>query len=434
MTRSRNGRIVLALLVVIAVLAGLVFALRAFTGIGKNSFSAVVATSKGIFKGDEIRILGVKVGEITSIEAGPDKAKINFWVENKYKVPADAKAVMVNSSLVSSRALELTPVYTGGPAMAPNTVIPMDRTAVPVEFDDLKSQLNKLNETLQPSRPGGLSTAGEFTKAVADNMRGQGANIREAVEKLSQTVSILGDQSPDLFGTIKNLSVLLTGLRDSSSLLTQLNDNFAAVSATLANDPGEVGRAMADLNGAVTEVATFVRDNRETVGITTDKLAEISVALNESSDEVKQALHAFPVLISNFVNIHQPVAGGYTGALAGAQFGNPIMFLCGAIQAASKLNAEQSAKLCVQYLAPILKNRQYNFLGPIGENFFVGVMARPNEITYSEDWLRPDYVPPAGGAPGSPPAAGGPGLPAEATGADPSAGLAGLMVPQGGGS
>ena len=63
------------------------------------------------------------------------------------------------------------------------------------------------------------------------------------------------------------------------------------------------------------------------------------------------------------------------------------------MQAASRLGAEQSAKLCVQYLAPIIKNRQYNFL-PLGENLFVGADARPNEVTYSEDWLRPDYVPP----------------------------------------
>ena len=46
-------------------------------------------------------------------------------------------------------------------------------------------------------------------------------------------------------------------------------------------------------------------------------------------------------------------------------FANPITFLCGAIQAASRLGAEQSAKLCVQYLAPIVKNRQYNF-PPLG--------------------------------------------------------------------
>ena len=74
-------------------------------------------------------------------------------------------------------------------------------------------------------------------------------------------------------------------------------------------------------------------------------------------------------------------------------FANPISFLCGAVQAASRLNAEQSAKLCVQYLAPIIKNRQYNF-PPIGQNLFVGAQARPNEITYSEDWMRPDYIPP----------------------------------------
>jgi len=45
------------------------------------------------------------------------------------------------------------------------------------------------------------------------------------------------------------------------------------------------------------------------------------------------------------------------------------------------------------YLAPIIKNRQYNF-PPIGENLIVGAAARSNEVTYSEDWMRPDYVPP----------------------------------------
>jgi len=64
--------------------------------------------------------------------------------------------------------------------------------------------------------------------------------------------------------------------------------------------------------------------------------------------------------------------------------------------------------LCVQYLAPIVKNRQYNF-PPLGEDLFVGAEARPNEVTYSEDWMRPDYVPPAADAP--PPAAAPPDLP-----------------------
>jgi phospholipid/cholesterol/gamma-HCH transport system substrate-binding protein len=129
------------------------------------------------------------------------------------------------------------------------------------------------------------------------------------------------------------------------------------------------------------------------------------------------------------------------------------------VQAASRLGGRQAAKLCVQYLAPIVKNRQWNF-PPLGEDFFVGPQARPNEVTYSEDWMRPDYVPPGPApaaspapaplaaeappaAPTGPPATGAP-LAAEAPGADaspaatvptnPAAGLPGMMAPPAGGS
>ena len=48
-----------------------------------------------------------------------------------------------------------------------------------------------------------------------------------------------------------------------------------------------------------------------------------------------------------------------------------------------------------------MKNRQYNF-PPSGLNPFVGASARPNEVTYSEDWMRPDYIPPQPNPPATP--------------------------------
>lgn len=95
----------------------------------------------------------------------------------------------------------------------------------------------------------------------------------------------------------------------------------------------------------------------------------------------------------------------------------------------------------MQYLAPIVKNRQYNF-PPLGENLFVGESARPNEVTYSEDRLRPDYVPPSPDAPettaaptGQPaPAHTAPPSPAEVVATNPAQGLSGMMVPPEGGS
>lgn len=389
----RRVKIGLAAALVLILVSGIGAAFRAATGSGHTTLVGYFDNSNGTYAGDKVVILGVPVGKIEKIEPQPDRVKITFWLDDKYKVPANAKAVILSPSLVTSRTIQLTPAYTGGPVLKNNAVIPQERTAVPVEWDDLREQLEKLTKTLQPTEPGGVSTLGSFVNTAADNLRGQGSNIRDTVIKLSEAVNALGDHSEDLFGTFKNLGILVSALRDSSGLLRQLNQNLSAVTGLLANDPGEVGRAVANLNQVAGDLTDFIADNKEALGATSDKLASVSTALAQSIPDLKQLLHAGPTGFQNFLNIYQPSQGAFTGILAFNNFANPIQFICGAVQAASKLGAKQSAKLCVQYLAPILKNRQYNYL-PLGFNPFVGEAARANEETFSEDWLRPDYIPP----------------------------------------
>jgi phospholipid/cholesterol/gamma-HCH transport system substrate-binding protein len=453
MTRLRRPRVVLAALLVVVLAAGVFVAMRGTGQFARTKVVAYFENSTGVFPGDDVLIRGVPVGKIDTIEPQPERAKITFWFDRNYKVPADAKAAILSPQLVTGRAIQLTPPYTGGPTMQDGAVIPQDRTAVPVEWDDIRVQLERVSQLLQPTKPGGVSTLGEFINTAATNLRGQGANIRDTVIKLSQAVSALGDHSQDIFSTFKNLSTLVTALHDSTDLLEQLNQNLASVSSVLADDPNKVGQAAQDLNSVVDDVRTFTADNREAIGTTSDKLTSITKVLVDSLDDIKQTLHIAPTTIQNFNNIYEPANGSLTGALAVNNFANPISFLCGAIQSASRMGGEQAAKLCAQYLAPIVKNRQYNF-PPIGEDLFVGAQARPNEVTYSEDWMRPDFVPPAADA--APPAAAtgagpqpaeappGPPLPAEAPSTDtpgaptlatdPTAGLPGLMVPPGGGS
>ncbi len=96
----------------------------------------------------------------------------------------------------------------------------------------------------------------------------------------------------------------------------------------------------------------FVNENRETVGATSDKVVSVSQALVDSLDDIKQTLHIAPNAFQDFVNIYQPAQGALTGAPAVNNFANPITFICSAIQAASRMGAEESSKLCVQYLGP----------------------------------------------------------------------------------
>ncbi|WP_099025846.1 MCE family protein [Mycolicibacterium palauense] len=431
-TRKLRTAVILALSVILT--AAVITEVRISDALDRIHIVAYFDNSNGLYQNDEVRILGVPVGRISDIEAQPQRVKITFWVDGKYRVPADAKAAIVAPQLVTSRAIQLTPAYTGGPAMQDGAVIPENRTAVPLEWDDLRQQLEKLTDALQPTRPGGVSTLGAFVNTAADNLRGQGANIRDTVIAMSQAFSALGDHSADTFSTIKNLSVVVSALEDSSDLLGQFNDYLAAVTGALVTSPDAVGTAVKNINDVVGETTDFITDNRETLGATTDELASLTSTVRDSLDDVEQALHLFPSTLQNFINIYQPTQQGITGALTMQNFANPISFLCGGIQAASRLNAEQSAKLCVQYLAPIIKNRQYNF-PPLGSNYVVGQAARPNELTYSEDRLRPDHVPTP-----TPAVDAGTSAPAEAqldatpVPTDPAAGLPGMMIPPGGGS
>jgi phospholipid/cholesterol/gamma-HCH transport system substrate-binding protein len=476
------ARLVVGLVLATMLLAGVATAVTVSDAAQRIHVTAYFSNTNGLFAGDEVRILGVPVGGVDSIAPEARRSKVSFWFDRKYRVPADAKAVILAPALVSARIIQLTPAYTGGPAMANNAVIPETSTAVPVEWDDLRVQLQKLTDSLQPSRPGGVSPAGAAIITGADNLRGQGARVRDALLQLSQALSAIGDHSDDIFNTVKNLSTLVSALRSSNDVFAELNRNFAAVTNLLADDPTEVARSVTNLNTALVDLKGFLADSNDATGTTFAKLSSLTTSITESLPDLKQVLHVAPTSLSNFANTYKPANAALSGDFVFPNFATPLQFICSAVQSAHRINYAQSAKLCVQYLAPIFKNRQYNF-PPLGLNFglaqapiplplplplppflaflvapipipLAGAMARPNEITYSEDWLRPDYnykpaLPPtpppppdlatAVSAPGGPAHASPPPPPAAltATGSglpvptDPSAGLHGVMIPQG---
>ncbi|OBI18408.1 mammalian cell entry protein [Mycobacterium sp. E2327] len=393
-------------LVATLVVASFLVGTKLLRQVERSTYTAYFAEANGLFVGDEIRILGVAVGVVDRIEPQPASSKVTFSVDKQYAVPADARAAILSPSLVTSRAIQLVPAYSGGPKLSPGASIPLSRTAVPVEWDDFRRQLEKLTEALQPTAPGGVNSLGEFINSGADNVRGEGDTARDTVLKLSEAISALGDHADDIFSTVRNLQLLVSALHSSSDLLASFNQNLASVTTVLSNTPNEVGNAVKGLDGALTDLRDFLSENREAIGVTSDRLASITTALNDSRADVKQILHIAPTVFQNFLNIYQPAQSAMTGIMALNNFADIPQWICSSIEAASRLRLDRVSKLCLQYINPIIKNRIYNYL-PFGLNPFVGTQARPNEITYSEDRLRPGYTPPEAppdAAPPQPPA------------------------------
>lgn len=393
MTRKTFRNLTALTLVLTLAVASFLVGSKLWEDVEKNTYSAYFTEVNGLFVGDEIRILGVAVGVVDKIEPQPASSKVTFSVDKQYPVPADARAAILSPSLVTSRAIQLVPAYSGGPKLSPGASIPLNRTAVPVEWDDFRRQLEKLTDALQPTGPDGVNSVGEFVDSAAANLRGQGDTARDTVLKLSQAISALGDHADDIFSTVRNLQLLVSALYSSSDLLASFNQNLASVTTLLTNTPNEVGNAVKSLDGALADVRDFLAENRESIGVTFDRLGSITTALNDSRGDIKQILHIAPTVFQNFLNIYQPAQSAMTGILALNNFADIPQFICSSIEAASRARLARVSKLCLQYLTPIIKNRLYNYI-PAGINPFVGTQARPSEITYSEDWLRPGATPP----------------------------------------
>ena len=177
-----------AIALAVALVAGAVFLVRQVL-FGPNTITAYFPTATAIYPGDEVRVSGVKVGKIDAITPEGTQAKMTLKVDRDVPVPADAKAVIVAQNLVAARYVQLTPAYRkgAGPTMADGAVIPSDRTAVPVEWDEVKTQLNRLANELGPQAGVSDTSVSRFVDSAANALGGNG-------EKLRQTLAQLGGQ------------------------------------------------------------------------------------------------------------------------------------------------------------------------------------------------------------------------------------------------
>ncbi|MCZ4274619.1 MCE family protein [Rhodococcoides yunnanense] len=388
-----------AVVVAVAVLAAGYFM---FTAATRTTVVAEFPSTTGLYAGDDVRVLGVEVGKVASIDPEGDFATVTMHIDSDVEIPADAKAVIIAQSLVSARFVQLTPVFSGGPTLADGEIIPLTRTAVPVEWDEIKSELTKLSTALGPEGVDDQGPAGRFIDTAADNLDGNGETLRASLTELSETMRVLSDGRTDLFATIRNLQVFVGALSNSNEQIVQFGGRLASVSQMLAQSSENFGTAMTDLNIAVGEVQRFVADNQEGLVEGVARLADATEVLTTKRPEIERVLHAAPNALANFNNIYQPAQGSLTGAIAANNFSNPINFVCGAVAGIENATSERSADLCRQYLGPVLSTLVFNYPAFLA-NPITGVDAYEDQIVYTEPGLQQAAPAPAP-APASVPA------------------------------
>ncbi len=317
---------VLVLALVLALLVAGVVVLR--SGGGTRTVRAELVRAVGLYEGSDVRILGVKVGEVTGVTPQGDRVVVELEYDDEYKVPADAKAVVVAPSVVSDRYVQLTPVYDGGPALADDARIGLEQTAVPVELDRIFSSLNDLNVALGPEGANKNGALSRLLAVGADNLEGEGKNINRTVGDFSTAISTLADGKEDLFGTVRNLQVFTTALASSDGQVRAFNSDLASVADQLAAEREELALALKHLAVALSEVASFVKANRANLTADIEGLADITGTLAKQKDAMAEVLEAGPAALSNLQLAFNPSSGTLDTRNNESQLDDPALYFC----------------------------------------------------------------------------------------------------------
>ena len=209
-----------------------------------NTVIAYFPVANALYAGDKVVIMGIRVGAIDKIEPAGDKMKVTFHYHNKYKVPANASAVILNPTLVASRSIELGPPYKGGPTLPDNAVIPEERTQVPVEWDDLRNDITHIISNLGPTKEQPKGPFGEIIESFADGLSGKGKQINTTLDSLSTALTTLDEGRGDFFAVLHSLALFVNALHQDDQQFVALNKDLAQFTNNLNSSDQSAANAI----------------------------------------------------------------------------------------------------------------------------------------------------------------------------------------------
>ena len=352
MMNRLSGR-VLAIAVAVLMLAATFLVLQGDGG--TRNVTAYFDRTVSLYKGSEVRVMGVNIGTVTAVVPEGDRVRVAMEYDDEYKLPADAKAAIVTPTLTADRFVQIAPAYTGGEVMADNARIDLPKTGTPVELDRIYQSLSDLTQALGPNaanKDGALDT---LLTAGAKALRGNGQLGNATLLNMSQAAQTFGDNSGPLFASVKNMSELTDTLAANDRFVDGFMSDLTSVSSQLSADRGNLAKALAALARAVGTVRTFVHDNKDMVQKDVRELTRLLGVMARHKDDLNTLARIGALGLDNltiaFDNKTKSIGSRVQGSPNGANLGN---MLCDIIYNSGKFPGASGDSTC-QLLRTLVK-------------------------------------------------------------------------------
>jgi phospholipid/cholesterol/gamma-HCH transport system substrate-binding protein len=316
----------------LAILLAVVLAYLAWPSTPMKSATVYFPRTVHIYKGGDVDVLGIKIGTITGVKPEGDRVRVDIRYRASQKIPAGASAVILTPTLVADRVVQLTPAYTSGPVLADKATIPLQRTGIPLELDQVFQNLNDLAKDVGPNGANANGSLSRLFTVTADNLDGQGTSIHDTLASISDLSGTLNDNKDALFRTVRNLQAFTDVLAQHDQDTRAFTSDLAKVGQQLDGDRTQLAAALRNLNEALGTVTTFVRDNKQDLESNVQALAGITTVLAQDRDLLGKVLDVGALGATNYTHVYDPASRSFDGRFS---FNNitstPALFACSAL-------------------------------------------------------------------------------------------------------
>jgi phospholipid/cholesterol/gamma-HCH transport system substrate-binding protein len=246
-----------------------------------TTYEAEFSEAAGLQSSDEVRIAGIKVGEVDSVELDNDQVLVTFKVKDAW-VGDKTSAQIKIKTLLGRKFLALSPLGDGN--QDPEQPIPRSRTVTPY---DVTEAFNGLSDTV-----GAIDTnqLADSFRAISDTFKNSPAQIKTALDgltSLSKTISSRDNQLSDLLTQTHKITGTLAAsdgdfdklINDGDLLLTELN-----------NRRDSIHQLLVGAQNLGTQISGLVHENSPQLNNALTSLNTVTGILQAQNDNLSRSL------------------------------------------------------------------------------------------------------------------------------------------------
>jgi phospholipid/cholesterol/gamma-HCH transport system substrate-binding protein len=242
-----------------------------------TKYRAVFTDVVGLNKGDDIRIAGVRVGQVDKIAIYQDKyAMVTFSVDTDQSVDTTTRATLRYRNLVGNRYIALTEGVGGGTRMKKNGIIDKDRTAPALDLSVLFNGFKPLFTALTPA------DVNQFAFEVIKVLQGEGGTIESLLARTASLTSTLADSDQVIGDLITNLTSTLQIVSQRQQNFSQLLVNLQQFITGLSQDINPILGSLGSINSLNTKTAGLLQQTRVPLKADLDKLRTTATTLDDT--------------------------------------------------------------------------------------------------------------------------------------------------------